>query len=1670
MWSGSIHGDVQSFSFSAPLLTCEAGAYYFDGTTTDDYVLYSMSEYLPTEITSFSQSLWVRYTGTTLAITSWATDSQQNTVILWQGEETFTPYINGNDYPSDVHLNDDTWHYITLTWDTSGEMNLYVDGAAVYSWTGVETGLTLSNTGTLSLGQEQDCNGGCWDINQALTGYTHDFVFHDYALTLEKASAVYYGAEASGYVFNMCDEPAHGNIEIVAFSPDPVAVADDYTGTDVAFYFDGTTTDNYVSFVMSDFLSSDTTAASMSAWVRVSCTECAISSWATSSHNNHLLLWVNENGFITPYVNGGAYASNLAYNDDVWHHLTFTWDTTGDMALYTDGALAYSWTGISTGFTLGNSGTQTLGQEQDCDGGCFDVNQALVGYIADYRFFDYALDSSAVWNVYEGLSENAAIYECPDGTFVGTLLECTADACPGAATGTGYNSECEDLVTDGSCTQTCAAGYISNGDGVHTCPAGVFTGNVLVCTVEAVSAEAVFTTPESTFIDEYVTAADDAVVDECIGCVVSITDPTIVYNTNLGEVDMPADFEISFDITPRGTNSGWSNIVHFSQGVDYGTPGDRMPAIWFRPSTYELHICHDEVSVLNVCYNSAALTQDISTNVRVVYTARSAFIYFDDEYQGSLSFSSDRVTGTATMYMSDPWYAAANADIGDFRVIDSNVAASTAASTAASAPVTYFTENVEGVVVSLPEATVVYNTNLGEVDMPYNFEISFDITPRGTDSNWANFVHFTQGGNHGTPGDRMPAIWFRPNTYELHICHDEISSVNICFNSRALTQDVTTNLRVVYYERTAEVYFDGGLEGTLTFSNERATGTATMYMSDPWYAAANADVANFLLADSELYHATTTQTDAGVTSPASVIVIETANGTPVASTNVGQATIPTNFELSLDITPLGKVSDWSNFVHFTGTGENNAGGGSRMPAIWFRPNAYELHICVDTETTTNTCYNSRALTQDVSTNLKVRFYEYSFEIYLDGVLEGTIGLSSSRITGDCDVYISDPWYPAANAEVTNLVGLDMDASSWEENWFDDINFDTSSDVCDPNPCANGACVYGYYDSIGEIFLCECYDGYSGELCEEASSAEVSEAVAVDTIPCEENQHVSSGACVDCAAGTTNAAGDDSSGLDTSCTATLCDADQYVSGHICVACAAGTTNAANDDASGSDTSCDITYCGENYYVSNHECVECPAGTTHVGANDDASSSDTSCDATLCAADHYVSGNTCVACAAGTTNTANDDASGSDTSCDDVACPADSEGSNVASGCVCDPGHYGTITASTTSPYYTGACTAGDCSTTVPSAPGYNTECDDLFTDQTCTQTCSAGYSDNNNGAGQTYTCPDGELLGTLLVCTPDSCPGYSTSEGVGSGCDGLVTDGSCTQACAAGYTSNGGGSHTCPDGVFSGTTLTCTPISCAADFYVSDHTCVACAAGTSNAAGDLASGSNTACDITYCAENEYVSGHACVACASGYENEAGDDASGDDTSCYEGTYTVTCTFTVDNHASHVYVNGVEMSVDGDMNDWTVGKTFSFEDGTINGETYIIAIDGYNAETCDGTTCSAGLMIGCSSTWAESVWNDVYSSTTDDRFLTISESWGDVMPPEWVEEDFQCNSGRWGLPIASTSTFTCSDCQAMHPSAQAVWAVRNLQYGWFRISVPYAQELVPSTTVSTGRLDD
>merc|ERR1719223_1120620 len=124
----------------------------------------------------------------------------------------------------------------------------------------------------------------------------------------------------------------------------------------------------------------------------------------------------------------------------------------------------------------------------------------------------------------------------------------------------------------------------------------------------------------------------------------------------------------------------------------------------------------------------------------------------------------------------------------------------------------------------------------------------------------------------------------------------------------------------------------------------------------------------------------------------------------------------------------------------------------------------------------------------------------------------------------------------------------------------------------------------------------------------------------------------------------------------------------------------------------------------YYVS--PCgAPCNASVapTDGGAGDCTSSFHGTCQPT-CTAGYAVSGPS--SCSDGTLTAA---------SCTAEACPAHSLGDDVPAGCTCNAGYNGTITASTTSPYYSGDCQAVSC-------PAHS-----FGGDVPAGCTCNAGYS-------------------------------------------------------------------------------------------------------------------------------------------------------------------------------------------------------------------------------------------------------------------------------------------------------------------------------------------------------
>lgn len=328
--------------------------------------------------------------------------------------------------------------------------------------------------------------------------------------------------------------------------------------------------------------------------------------------------------------------------------------------------------------------------------------------------------------------------------------------------------------------------------------------------------------------------------------------------------------------------------------------------------------------------------------------------------------------------------------------------------------------------------------------------------------------------------------------------------------------------------------------------------------------------------------------------------------------------------------------------------------------------------------------------------------------------------------------------------------------------------------------------------------------------------------------------LTAGVCAPCPAGSTNPAGDDVTGVDTSCSPTICAQNERVQSNACVACLTDAVRPAGDDATGPDTSCgcpeDYHVCKVSYYPGGNNpyaydppsyvsdsgsCKACPSGTTRA-AGDDPASAATTCDYTPCAENEFV---------ADRTDWANNWANF--VNAISSFCPGSA------------PNTLGDI--------HKFECKA--CPTGLANAAG-----DDPATFS------SAGYCTCPvNTYGEMYTvectaCPNG------TANAAGDRPGYGFGTGIGS-CRPIT--------CAENERLQNN---------------TCVSKLCGAYERVQENACVVCPPGTINAPGDNPAGADTACDARGCPLDHRVVNKTCVECGEGLTNLAGDDESGDDTEC------------------------------------------------------------------------------------------------------------------------------------------------------------------------------------------
>ena len=131
------------------------------------------------------------------------------------------------------------------------------------------------------------------------------------------------------------------------------------------------------------------------------------------------------------------------------------------------------------------------------------------------------------------------------------------------------------------------------------------------------------------------------------------------------------------------------------------------------------------------------------------------------------------------------------------------------------------------------------------IDPDYKFEIT--ITPTGKAAGWRNIIHNTIGGKDMCDDCRLPGLWFFSNTTRLHIRSGSIGTGNFGYDPpMELPLNQETNVTITVQGDEMKVEYSGAIthSKTVKIHENRASGAAKFYASDPWYEPALCKIKN----------------------------------------------------------------------------------------------------------------------------------------------------------------------------------------------------------------------------------------------------------------------------------------------------------------------------------------------------------------------------------------------------------------------------------------------------------------------------------------------------------------------------------------------------------------------------------------------------------------------------------------------------------------------------------------------------------------------------------------------------------------------------------------------------------------------------------------------------------
>ena len=197
-----------------------------------------------------------------------------------------------------------------------------------------------------------------------------------------------------------------------------------------------------------------------------------------------------------------------------------------------------------------------------------------------------------------------------------------------------------------------------------------------------------------------------------------------------------------------------------------------IPGVWFAPGTRELHVVDGDAEDGNSqCNPTESLPPNVVTHVRIEVRSQHVEVWLNDQLRCTADRSGSRRAFTGvTVYASDPYYEPAAASINHFYMMPMEPRPGCVDPMACNydphavvddgtCHVAADGDDCDGNSLQVEDGMTYFirrpapmpldrNQEHAVVDLPSDYAIGFDITPRDTVvSGWASIIHLSATGN-----------------------------------------------------------------------------------------------------------------------------------------------------------------------------------------------------------------------------------------------------------------------------------------------------------------------------------------------------------------------------------------------------------------------------------------------------------------------------------------------------------------------------------------------------------------------------------------------------------------------------------------------------------------------------------------------------------------------------------------------------------------------------------------------------------------------------------------------------------------------------------------------------------------------------------------------------------